>query len=165
MKRYAIYLDEKRCIACFACEVHCKTNKGLPVGPSLCEESIEPFLKVKGIPKTFFRFRSCHHCEDPHCVAVCPTGAMQKREKDGIVFVDQEKCVGCMLCAVACPWNIPEYNPATGKAVKCDYCMDRVDQGLEPACVTKCTTHALQFVELSPISFKDEFVQGGLYEE
>ncbi|MGC9022314.1 MAG: 4Fe-4S dicluster domain-containing protein, partial [Dissulfurimicrobium sp.] len=78
------------------------------------------------------------------------TGAMQKRS-DGIVFVDQEKCIGCMACAGACPWGVPQFNPATGKAIKCDYCMDRVDQGLRPACVAKCTTHALKFVALKEL--------------
>jgi Fe-S-cluster-containing dehydrogenase component len=87
----------------------------------------------------------CFHCEDPWCVAACPTGAMQKRAKDGIVFIDFDLCVGCKACITACPWGAPQWNPETGKAVKCDYCMDRVDQGLKPACVTVCTTHCLDF--------------------
>ncbi len=150
MKKYMIYLNSKRCIGCHGCEVHCKANKDLPVGPILCEISHEPLKSIRGVPKTEFHFRSCYHCEDPYCVPICPTGAMQKRE-DGIVFVEQEKCIGCMACAGACPWNIPQFNPATGKAIKCDYCMDRVDQGLKPACVTKCTTRALKFVTLTEI--------------
>jgi len=75
---------------------------------------------------------------------------MQKRG-DGIVFIDQEKCTGCMTCQQACPWSIPQSNPASGKAVKCDYCMDRVDSGLKPACVTKCATHALKFMRLQEV--------------
>jgi Fe-S-cluster-containing dehydrogenase component len=72
---------------------------------------------------------------------------MVKRE-DGIVYIDHQKCVGCMACAGACFWSIPELNRETKKAVKCDYCMDRVDAGLKPACVTKCTTRALRFVRI-----------------
>ncbi len=147
MNKYKIYLNAKRCIGCFGCEVHCKTNKNLPVGPILCEIKYLKLKSVKGVPMTEFSFRSCHHCENPFCVAVCPTSAMTKRD-DGIVFIDQEKCIGCMSCAGACPWTVPQRNPETNKAVKCDYCMDRVDAGLRPACVTKCTTHALQFVTL-----------------
>jgi Fe-S-cluster-containing dehydrogenase component len=70
---------------------------------------------------------------------------MQKRAKDGIIFVDADLCVGCKTCISACPWGAPQWNPEIGKVVKCDYCMDRIDQGLEPACVTVCTTHCLHF--------------------
>lgn len=150
MNTYLIYLNSKRCIGCHGCEVHCKTNKSLPAGPILCEISHAPLRSVRGVPKTEFQFRSCYHCEDPQCVPVCPTNAMQKRG-DGIVFVDQEKCIGCMACQNACPWSIPQFNPLTGKAIKCDYCLDRVDLGLKPACVTKCTTHALKFVRLTEV--------------
>ncbi len=147
MNKYKIHLNSKRCIGCLGCEVHCKTNKNLPVGPILCEIKYLKLKSIKGVPKTEFSFRSCHHCEDPFCVTICPTSAMTKRD-DGIVFIDQEKCIGCMSCAGACPWTVPQRNPETNKAVKCDYCMDRVDIGLRPACVSKCTTHALQFVTL-----------------
>lgn len=151
MNKFLLYLNSKRCIGCHGCELHCKTNKGLPVGPILCEINHESLKKaVRGVPKTEFRFRSCYHCEDPYCVPVCPTGAMRKRE-DGIVYVDQETCIGCMACVGACPWAVPQHNPATGKVVKCDYCMDRVDAGLKPACVTRCAAHALKFVTMQEI--------------
>lgn len=147
MNQYMIYHNSKRCIGCHGCEVHCKVNKNLPVGPYLCELGRSTMVQVKSASKTVFSFRSCYHCDDPFCKHVCPTGAITKRD-DGIVFIDQEKCIGCMACSGACPWTIPQMNPETKKAVKCDYCMDRVDQGLRPACVTKCATHALHFVRL-----------------
>jgi Fe-S-cluster-containing dehydrogenase component len=58
--------------------------------------------------------------------------------------------VGCKACITACPWSLPQWNAETGKVVKCDYCMDRVDQGLKPACVTVCMTHCLEFGENVP---------------
>jgi len=70
---------------------------------------------------------------------------MQKRQKDGIVFVDHAICVGCKTCMSACPWGAPQWNEQMGKVVKCDYCKDRIDEGLKPACVTVCTTHCLHF--------------------
>ena len=76
-----------------------------------------------------FVFMPCYHCEDPWCVRACPTGAMQKREKDGIVFVESPLCVGCKSCIAACPWGVPQWDPATNKVVKCDYCKDRIDVG------------------------------------
>lgn len=147
MKKYMIHLNSRRCIGCHGCEVHCKVNKDLPVGPILCEIDHSPLVVVGGVPKTEFTFSTCRHCDEPLCVPVCPTGAMLKRE-DGIVYVDAETCIGCMACRTACPWSIPEHNPETNKAVKCDMCMDRLDAGLKPACITKCTTHALKLVTL-----------------
>ncbi len=99
-----------------------------------------------------FVFMNCFHCEDPWCVPVCPTGAMRKRPKDGIVYVESSLCVGCKSCITACPWGAPQWNPETGKVVKCNYCMDRIDQGLEPSCVTKCVTHCLHFGKASDLN-------------
>jgi DMSO reductase iron-sulfur subunit len=145
MSKYYLFQDAKNCIGCHSCEVACKSNKDLPVGPKVCQVlTIGPRL-VDNVPKAAYIFMPCFHCEDPWCVAACPTGAMQKRAKDGIVFVDHDLCVGCKTCMSACPWGAPQWNPEIGKVVKCDYCMDRIDQGLKPACVTVCTTHCLHF--------------------
>jgi Fe-S-cluster-containing dehydrogenase component len=70
---------------------------------------------------------------------------MRKRPEDGIVFVNREDCVGCKTCISSCPWGAPQWDPKEEKVVKCDYCMDRIDQGLKPACVTICTTQCLHF--------------------
>ena len=148
MNKYMIHLNTKRCIGCHGCEVHCKTSKNLPFGPILCEIDHNPIKSIKGVPKTEFSFRSCYQCDDPKCADICPVDALSKRE-DGIVMLDQETCIGCMACVGACPWGIPQMNPATGKMIKCDFCVDRLDAGLKPACVTKCTTHALKFVTLA----------------
>jgi DMSO reductase iron-sulfur subunit len=154
MSKYYLFQDTKKCIGCHACEVQCKSNKNLPVGPRLCQIVTVGPKFVGGLPRMGFIFMPCFHCENPWCVAACPTGAMQKRAKDGIVFVDEQLCVGCKACVSACPWGAPQWNPTTGKVVKCDYCMDRIDQGLKPACVTVCTSHCLSFgtvEELTPI--------------
>jgi len=127
-----------------------RRTRRLPFGPILCEIDHKPLKSIKGVPKTEFSFRSCYQCEEPYCADICPVDALCKRE-DGIVTLDVDKCIGCMACAGACPWGIPQFNPATGKMIKCDYCVDRLDQGLKPACVTKCTTHALKFVTIAEV--------------
>ena len=147
MSRYHLAQDTRKCIGCHACEVQCKSNKSLPPGPRLCQiVEVGPKM-IGGLPRTSFIFMLCFHCENPWCVAACPTGAMQQRASDGIVFVDHDFCVGCKTCIAACPWGAPQWNAEIGKVVKCDYCKDRLDQGLKPACVTACTTQCLEFGE------------------
>jgi Fe-S-cluster-containing dehydrogenase component len=147
MSIYYLYQDQKKCIGCYSCTIACKSNKNILVGPKPTDIiTIGPKM-IHGEPRASYVFMPCFHCENPWCVAACPTGAMQKRPKDGIVFVDSKLCVGCKSCMSACPWGAPQWNSETGKVVKCDYCMDRVDAGLKPACVTICTTHCLHFEE------------------
>ncbi|RJQ78418.1 MAG: 4Fe-4S dicluster domain-containing protein [Desulfobacteraceae bacterium] len=147
MSQYSLVQDTRKCIGCHACEVQCKTHKALPAGAKPCQIIQVGPKFIGGLPRTSFVFMPCFHCEKPWCVDACPTGAMQKRESDGIVFVQADLCVGCKACIRACPWGAPQWNAQTRKVVKCDYCMDRIDQGLDPACVTVCITHCLQFGE------------------
>ena len=98
--------------------------------------------------------RSCLHCEEPACVTVCPTGASYKRAEDGIVLVDEDKCIGCKLCSWACPYGAREYSQVEGVMKKCTLCVDRIyNQYLdvaerEPACVQACPTRARHFGDL-----------------
>ena len=98
--------------------------------------------------------RSCLHCEQPACVTVCPTGASYKRAEDGIVLVDEDKCIGCKLCSWACPYGAREYSQVEGVMKKCTLCVARIyNQNLdeaerEPACVQACPTRARHFGDL-----------------
>ena len=162
MSDYYIFQDQKRCIGCRACEIHCKTQNEVPIGPSYCKiVPVGPQMQ-KGVPRIQFIFMPCFHCEKPWCVAACPTGAMQKRQADGIVFVDPALCIGCKACITACPWGAPQWDKEHGRVFKCDYCKDRVDRGLQPACVTGCTTAALKWVSPSESSAarRERFARG-----
>ncbi len=147
MSKYYLVQDSKYCIGCMACEIHCKTNKNLNVGPRLCRNFIFGPTWKNNIPAMDFVFMPCFHCEDPWCMNACPTGAIVKRDKDGIVYIDEELCVGCKACISACPFGACQWDNIKKKAIKCDYCMDRIDMGLKPACVTKCVTQCLEFGE------------------
>lgn len=147
MSQYYLFQDTKRCVNCKACEVQCKVVKQLPAGPKPTQIVTVGPKMVAGVPRAAFIFMSCFHCAEPWCVAACPTKAMQKRPEDGIVFVDHETCVGCKACIRACPWGAPQWHKEAKKVVKCDYCKDRVDQGLKPACVTICISGSLSFGE------------------
>jgi Fe-S-cluster-containing dehydrogenase component/coenzyme F420-reducing hydrogenase gamma subunit len=119
--------------------------------------------------KRLFLPLPCMHCESPSCVAVCPTGASYKRA-DGIVAIDYDKCIGCMYCVGACPYGVRTYidevkryfasaglsqieqyrngEHQTGVVEKCDFCIQRVESGLEPACVQTCPPRARYFGDL-----------------
>lgn len=147
MSKYRIKLNKDRCIGCQACEVHCKVKNKVPVGIQLNRIIISgPKTDKNGKLTYSAKYQPCLHCKKPECVPACPTGAMTVREADGLVYVQYDLCDGCKSCAEACPWNVPQFNEETGKIMKCDYCMDRIDQGVDPACVTGCTAHALTFV-------------------
>ncbi|MGH8182112.1 MAG: 4Fe-4S dicluster domain-containing protein [Rhodanobacteraceae bacterium] len=121
------------------------------------------------VPQMVHFPRSCLHCETPDCVTVCPTGASYKRAEDGIVLVDQDKCIGCQLCAWACPYGAREIalpHPKTetsdagrkdakrGTMQKCTLCVDRIynetldERDRQPACVLACPTRARMFGDL-----------------
>ena len=114
---------------------------------SLVQEVMQPAM-------TLHFPRSCLHCEQPACVTVCPTGASYKRAEDGIVLVDEAKCIGCKLCSWACPYGAREYSPVEGVMKKCTLCIDRIyNENLEeaerqPACVQACPTKARHFGDL-----------------
>ena len=145
MSTYCIVVDEQRCIQCHACEIHCQNWHDLSaeVHPARLV-TVPPQGDTEGRVHLRSAFLHCHHCQDPWCVRVCPTRAMRRRKKDGVVYVVQGLCVGCKGCLMACPWRVPQWSEALERMVKCDLCKDRLDAGQQPACVAGCTAHALR---------------------
>ena len=166
--KWGVAVDLKRCVGCQSCTVACKAENSTPPGIFWTrviekEEGAYPFAY------TVFMPLRCNHCSDPPCVPVCPTGASYQREADNIVLVDQDQCVGCHACVVACPYEarfIPTsrqgyYASKTpyeevsyrkwqvGTAQKCTLCVDRLDKGLPPACIDTCPTRALTIGNLN----------------
>jgi len=90
--------------------------------------------------KYFFNLpRICNHCSNPSCISACPHGAIFKREQDGIVLVDMDKCQGCRNCIAACPYKKIYFNPKLSKSEKCNFCFPLIEQGLPPACASSCS--------------------------
>lgn len=146
--RYGMLLDTRKCVGCQACSVACRSQNNVPLG---YERSWVEIVEKGHYPDTTLRFlpRLCNQCSEPQCVSVCPTGATTKREEDGIVVVDKEICIGCKYCVLACPYGARFPNPKTGTADKCDFCLDRLARGLEPACVETCFYRARIFGDLN----------------
>jgi Fe-S-cluster-containing dehydrogenase component len=148
MAIYKIKFDKKRCIACDACLVHCKVKNKVPTGLSLNRLIAEgPIADKDGKPTAKLKYENCRHCKKPLCVPASE-GAFYVRE-DGLVLIDETKPISketAQAIIEACPWSIPVFDEGRDKLLKCDFCVDRVDAGGVPACVTGCTTHALEFV-------------------
>ena len=145
------YLDQGLCTGCKACQTACKDKHDLPIGVTwrrVVEYTGGTWQEEADtmVPNVFAYYTSisCNHCEDPICVAVCPTEAMHKRE-DGTVTVDADVCVGCRYCEWACPYSAPQYNPELGHMTKCDLCADYREEGKNPACVDACPSRALDW--------------------
>ncbi len=168
--KMGLVIDLDTCVGCHACAVNCKEwNTGGHMAPLT---DLNPYGKGPngvwfnrihgyevdtggGQPNmtTYFP-KSCLHCEDAACVTVCPTGASYKRAEDGIVLVDESKCIGCKLCSWACPYGAREFDEDAGVMKKCTLCIDRIyNENLEevdrvPACVSTCPVGARHFGDL-----------------
>ncbi|MDY4350138.1 4Fe-4S dicluster domain-containing protein [Pectobacterium brasiliense] len=150
--KYGLLHNEMRCIGCKACIKTCKETNNVPDGVTrldiLQTVDIPAVEKTRAI-KQFFR-KSCQHCENPPCVAVCPTGASFKDALTGIVDVNDKRCVGCRYCIAACPYHVRFINPVTKTADKCNFCREtNLADGKQPACVEICPTKALVFGDLN----------------
>ena len=86
----------------------------------------------------FYLPRICEHCLNPSCAASCPSGAIYKREEDGIVLVDQDRCRGWRMCITGCPYKKVYFNHKTGKAEKCTFCYPRIEVGIPTVCSETC---------------------------
>ncbi len=102
---------------------------------------------------------ACHHCEEPACLFACPAPGAIIQYEDGIVDFEEGNCIGCQYCLAACPFDIPRFDDRTQKVFKCNLCLDRVQAGLEPACVKTCPTGAISFgTKEGLLSLADEMV-------
>ena len=158
-KRLGLVIDLDTCVGCQACVTACKgwndQGNGLsdqdpygadPSGTFLNRVHSYQVSVPDAVPQIVNFPRSCLHCENAPCVTVCPTGASYKRAEDGIVLVNEDACIGCGLCAWACPYGAREMDADQGVMKKCTLCVDRIgnenlpEEDREPACVRTCPT-------------------------
>mgnify|MGYP003337648580 CR=1 FL=1 len=144
--RWIKVLDQSRCIGCHACTTVCKSENDVPLGVT---RTYVKYVDVGVFPQArrAFQVTRCNQCEDAPCVAACPTSAMHRRD-DGIVDFDKSICIGCKACIAACPYDAIFINPEDHSAEKCNFCANRVENHLEPACVSVCPTECRIFGDL-----------------
>ena len=140
-------LDQNRCIGCHACTVACKQEHSVPLGVT---RTYVKQVEVGSFPNSqrHFQVTRCNQCNEPPCVDACPTTAMYRRP-DGIVDFDRNRCIGCKACIAACPYDAIYIDPESHSAEKCNFCTNRIDIGLEPACVAVCPTQAILVGDLN----------------
>ncbi|SNX74047.1 Fe-S-cluster-containing dehydrogenase component [Cereibacter ovatus] len=175
-RKLALVIDLDACVGCHACTVACKgwhalspattlgdrdSHGAAPEGAFLTRVHCYEIENETGPAQILSFPRVCQHCEDPPCVPVCPTGASHLR-LDGVVAIDDARCLGCGLCAWACPYGARELDPVAGVMRKCTLCLDlpqdpsRPEDDSAPACVRACPTGARHVGDLgdphSPLS-------------
>ncbi len=169
-KRFAMGIQINECIGCGSCVVACKTENNVPKEPFYFRTWVERYLvkkdesvvvtsiksgsgivseniKEKDVLRSFFVPKLCNHCDNPPCAQVCPVGATFQTE-EGIVLIDEHRCIGCSYCLQACPYGARYIRPATHTADKCTLCYHRIRNGLIPVCVEVCPTQARVFGDL-----------------
>lgn len=165
-KRLGFLINMERCIGCNACTMSCKSFYDLE--PSINRRFVHEVDELlTGSMKRSYISVACNHCDDPACVKACPTAAYLKLE-NGIVKHDQERCIGCTMCATACPYSVPKFDPVKKKMDKCSMCYDRQEVGEDPICVASCPMEAITIVDLNEIdettvvSDVDKFVNSSI---
>lgn len=143
---------KENCVQCHACEAACKAWRFVDSGLKWRRvvnvwQGLYPNVRSSTITV------ACQHCDRPGCVEACPTGAIQKREADGIVLVDRELCIGCKACLEACPFDVPQFGP-DGVMQKCDLCVyersyENDGPVVTPPCVATCPTRAIGLVRMT----------------
>lgn len=165
MTRFAMVIDLNTCVGCNACMAACAMENQTPVWSEQWRTYVheEEIGTGEDVTRRFFP-RLCNHCSNPPCMTVCPTGATMQFD-NGIVWVDDEICMGCGACAMACPYDarypVTYSDIKKGKEFfgsdarrehpsvdKCDFCAHRTTAGLKPACVETCVGESRMFGDL-----------------
>lgn len=160
MGKVAVIIDVTKCQGCRGCQVACKQWNGLSAETTGFSGSYENPPRVGGTTWTtvkffedkqssgkvrfLFRKTQCMHCTDASCLEVCATGAVSRLE-NGSIVIDQDRCIGCKNCVVACPFGAVGFDPQTGTSRKCWLCQNRLENGMQPACVKTCPPGAIEF--------------------
>lgn len=168
MKQLAFFFEQRACTGCHTCRVACADAHDL--GP---DQDYRRVWEVQGgswrregaalVPELFAYWNTvaCCHCRKPACLEVCPSGAISKRGEDGVVLIDSARCVSCRSCLEVCPYGAIALSPSTGRAEKCDFCVEELALGRPPTCVVACPMRALDWGDLEELRHRRGGAEGG----
>lgn len=157
-----VFINPERCIGCRQCEFACAVehSRSKDAVAALVEDPL-PRTRIHVSPgramNSSFPNR-CRHCNPAPCEQVCPTGAIARDSVEDLVIIDIHKCITCAMCAMVCPFDAVTFFPqADGMpqrivATKCDGCIERINNGVQPACVEACKVNALVYGELNELT-------------
>lgn len=143
-----------RCLGCKSCEIACAVEHSASRDLfQAIHETPRPLTRVHvGQGAGFAVPLQCRQCEDAPCMTVCPTQALYRANADSPVVLDQDRCIGCTWCVLACPFGVITLDDKSRAIVKCDQCFARVEAGKLPACVEGCPARALQFKTIEEVN-------------
>ncbi len=148
VKQLGFLIDKDKCIGCRTCEFACKNERNQK---DTSRRKVVPLIQDDGNVFSYLSV-ACNHCLNPACMSVCPTGCFSKT-RNGIVLLDSSMCTGCKRCINACPFHAITILDETGKADKCDMCIDRQGRGEQPVCVSACIVDAIRIIDVhDPLS-------------
>jgi len=152
-KHYGFVIDVSRCIDCRACLVACSVENNVSMEHTrIWVHDLGLMGEFPDLSRKFMPY-NCMHCDNPPCTEVCVSGATYKDPENGLVLVDQEACIGCGFCVDACPYNARYLDSERGVVDKCTACVQRLEVGMQPACVATCVGGSRLFGDLNdPIS-------------
>ena len=141
MAQRFFFVDLNKCFGCYGCVAACSNANGTPEG--VFWRSLHKLPPESGSSALRWLSLACNHCENPPCVAACPSKALIKREEDGVVLHLEDRCLGCRYCQMACPYDAISWDAKAGMISKCHFCHERLEAGREPACVETCFAGAI----------------------
>ena len=157
----SLILDADRCVGCGACVVTCMDQND--IYPEKGEPAFRRIYQIEnpgqegGGALIQYASAGCRHCADSPCLIGCPTGAIYRDEKSQAILVNEDRCIGCHSCALACPFGVPRYD-SEDKMHKCNLCTERLEAGMQPACVKVCPFNALRYEEANAVQDGREYL-------
>lgn len=146
MAQYGWKYSLGKCTGCHSCTIACRMEQNWPEKVRFRWVTQKDSGSYPDISRSFFS-SACYHCEEPACMNACDlagVGAISRDPTFGAIIIDKDLCIGCKHCIYVCPYGAPQWNEDLGVADKCDFCVHRLEAGMNPACVDTCVGNALR---------------------